>query len=114
MSYQVTMGSSPVSGAILREARLRTGITQRELARRAGTSQSVVARIEQGRSDPSTATLARLLAAAGFELRAELTPIVVADTHMLDDVARILSLSPEERLIEVRNVSRFEAAARRA
>jgi hypothetical protein len=33
---------------------------------------------------------------------------------MLDDVARILSLTPEERLIEVRNVSRFEAAARRA
>jgi hypothetical protein len=33
---------------------------------------------------------------------------------MLDDVARILSLTPEERLLEVRNVNRFEAAARRA
>jgi len=114
MSYQVTMGSSPVSGAILRQARLLAGLTQRELAVRASTSQSVVARIEQGRSDPSTATLTRLLAAAGFELRAELTPIVVADTHMLDDVARILALTPEGRLLEVRNVSRFEAAARRA
>jgi transcriptional regulator with XRE-family HTH domain len=107
------MRSHPPSGAILREARLRAGLTQRELARRAGTSQSVVARIEQGRSDPGTATLARLLAAAGFELRAELTPIAVADTHMLDDVARILALTPEERLLEVRNVSRFEAAAAR-
>jgi transcriptional regulator with XRE-family HTH domain len=114
MSYHATMRSSPVSGAILREARLRAELTQRELARRADTSQSVVARIEQGRSDPSTATLARLLAAAGFELRAELTPIAVADTHMLDDVARILALAPEERLLEVRNVARFEAAARRA
>jgi hypothetical protein len=73
----------------------------------------VVARIEQGRSDPSTATLLRLLAAAGFELRAELTPVPVPDTHMLDEVARILSLTPEDRLLEVRNVSRFEAAARR-
>jgi transcriptional regulator with XRE-family HTH domain len=101
-------------GAILRDARLRAGLTQRELARRAGTSQSVIARIEQGRSDPSTATLARLLAASGFELRTDLTPIAVAGSHMLDDVARILSLTPEERLLEVRNVSRFEAAARRA
>jgi hypothetical protein len=74
----------------------------------------VVARIEHGRSDPSTATLLRLLAAAGFELRTELTPVPVRHTHMLDDVARILSLTPEERLLEVRNVSRFEAAARRA
>lgn len=108
------MNPSPLNGALLREARARAGLTQRELARRAGTSQSVVARIEQGRCDPSTATLARLLAAAGFELRAELTPIAIADTHMLDDVPRILSLTPEERLLEVRNVARFEAAARRA
>lgn len=114
MSYQETMRSSPVSGPILRQARLRAGLTQRELAVRARTSQSVVARIEQGRSDPSTATLTRLLAAAGFELRAELTPIAVADTHMLDDVGRILALTPEARLLEVRNVARFEAAARRA
>jgi transcriptional regulator with XRE-family HTH domain len=113
MSYQGEVGLSPRPGALLREARVRAGLTQRDLARRARTSQSVVARIEQGRSDPSTRTLTRLLAAAGFELRAELTPISVPDTHMLDDVPRILSLTPEQRLLEVRNVSRFEAAARR-
>ena len=101
-------------GCILREARSRAGLTQRELARRAETSQSVVARIEQGRSDPSSATLARLLAAAGFELRTDLLPLPVADTHMLDDVVRILSLTPEERLLEVGNVSRFVASVRRA
>jgi len=114
MSYQADMRSAPLSGAMLRDARLRAGLTQRQLAQRAETSQSVVARIEQGRADPSTATLTRLLAAAGFELRAELTPMAVADTHMLDDVGRILALTPEERLLEARNVSRFEAAARRA
>jgi hypothetical protein len=32
---------------------------------------------------------------------------------MLRDVARILSLTPEERLAEVRNVSNFLTAARR-
>ena len=108
------MGLSRVSGAVVREARIRAGLTQRQLARRAATSQSVVARIEQGHADPSTATLARLLAAAGFELRAELTPVAVTDSHMLDDVERILSLTPEARLLEVRNMSRFALAARRA
>ena len=100
-------------GRLVRRAREQAGLSQRELARRAGTSQSVVARIEHGRTDPSTATLARLLAAAGFELRTELCPLPVPDTHMLDDVPRILALTPEERLLEVRNVSRFEAAVRR-
>ncbi len=102
------------AGDLLRAARHRAGLTQRELASRGDTSQSVVARIEQGRTRPTTATLARLLAAAGFELRTQLAPLPVAATHMLEDVSRILSLTPEERLLEVRNVSRFAAAARRA
>ena len=108
------MQHSSNTGGLLRDARRQAGLTQRELARRADTSQSVVARIEQGRCDPSTGTLAKLLAAAGFELRSELTPIPVADTHMLDDVHRILSLTPEQRLREVANVSRFVAATQRA
>jgi len=99
---------------LLREARSRAGCSQRELALRAGTSQSVVARIEAGQTRPGSETLRRLLEAAGFELRAELVPLPVFDTHMLDDVARILSLAPEQRLREVANLSRFDSAARRA
>ena len=99
---------------LVREARMRAGLTQRELAARAGTSQSVVARVEAGQTRPGSATLQRLLAAAGFELRAELLPLPVVDTHMLDDVDRIMSLTPEQRLREVGNVSRFESVARRA
>lgn len=98
---------------LLREARLRAGLTQRELARRAGTSQSVVARIERGQTSPGHATLARLLRAVGFNVRVELVPQPIGGTHMLEDVSRILALSPEERLLEVRNLSRFESAARR-
>jgi transcriptional regulator with XRE-family HTH domain len=109
------MSSTPFHGALLlREARRRAGLTQRELARRAGTSQSVIARIEQDRTAPGVDTLSRLLAAAGFAVRVELTPLPVAETHMLDDVARILALTPEQRLLEVRNATRFEAAVRRA
>ena len=88
-------------------------MSQRAMAARAGTAQSVVARIETGATDPSGSTLSRLIAAANCELRCTLEPIVVADTHMLDDVDRILSLSPEDRITEVRNLSRFETAARR-
>jgi len=84
------------------------------LARRAGTAQSVISRIESGRTDPSTGTLRALVAAAGFSLMTELEPAAVADTHMLDDVARILRLTPQQRLIEVRNVARFTQRARRA
>jgi transcriptional regulator with XRE-family HTH domain len=113
MSYQADMRAKPLGGSLLREARRRAGLTQRELARRAGTSQSVVARIEHDRTAPSVDTLSRLLAAAGFVVRVDLEPAGVADTHMLDDVARILALTPEQRLLEVRNVSRFEASVRR-
>ena len=44
-------------------------MTQAELARRAGTSQSMVARYESGAASPTVRTLARLLRAAGHELR---------------------------------------------
>lgn len=101
------------SSSFLRAARRRAGLTQRELANRAGTAQSVVARIESGRTSPGAATLARLLAAAGFETRTELAPLSPPQSHMLDDVARILRLSPDARLQELANVSRFVAAARR-
>ena len=98
---------------LLKEARRRAGLSQRALARRAGTAQSVVARIELGVTDPSSGTLGALLDAAGFELTARLERAAIVDTHMLDDVRRILALTPEERLREVANLIRFEAEARR-
>lgn len=97
---------------LLKDARNRASITQRELARRAGTSQSVIARIESGTSDPSTSTLKSLLHAAGFDLDAELVVRPVTGSHMLEDVDRILSLSPEERLRELTNADQFIKAAR--
>ena len=53
---------------LLRAARVRAGLTQAELARRAGTSQPVISAYEHGRRDPTVQTLARLLAAAGADL----------------------------------------------
>ena len=102
------------AGAIVHAARLRAGLSQRQLARRADTAQSVVARIELGETSPTWATLTRLLSAAGFDLDTRLAVQPVAGSHMLDDVPRILSLTPEQRLREVANASRFAAAVRRA
>lgn len=52
--------------AILHRARL--GLTQRELARRMGTSDTAIARLESGFHMPSTETLRRLAAALGGRL----------------------------------------------
>lgn len=98
---------------ILRQARIRAGLSQRALAMRAGTAQSVVARIEAGGTSPTWETLTRLLEASGFVLDASLAIAPAEQTHMLSDVPRILRLTPEQRLEEVANAARFIAAARR-
>ena len=106
------MSNRVAAAELLAMARERAGMSQRELARKARTAQSVVARIELGDTSPSWATLNRLLQAAGFVLSAGLKRIHV-DPALLDDVPRILRLTPEERLREAGQVSRFIAAARR-
>ncbi len=98
---------------LLRKARSKAGLTQRELAKRADTAQSVIARIELGQTSPTAATLNHLLASAGFELDTELVIRPVKNSHMLEDVERILQLTPEERIRELKNLSKFENAARR-
>ncbi|WP_263357312.1 helix-turn-helix domain-containing protein [Acidicapsa ligni] len=50
------------------EARLRRGWTQRQLAQRMGTTQSAIARLENGRSSPTVKTLEKMAAATGSRL----------------------------------------------
>jgi transcriptional regulator with XRE-family HTH domain len=97
---------------LLVSARRGAGLTQRDLARRARTSQSVIARIESGATSPSWKTLQRLVNRAGFDLQAVLSPRR-SRSHMLDDVPRILRLTPEQRLLELHHAARFLAAATR-
>jgi len=56
------------AAVLLRAARLRAGLSQAELGRRAGVTQSVVSAYESGARQPSVPTLARLVAATGLEL----------------------------------------------
>lgn len=56
------------AGALLARVRREAGLTQAELARRARTSQAMVARYETGAASPTVRTLARLLRSAGHKL----------------------------------------------
>lgn len=56
------------------EARAKAGLTQEELAERMETSQSAVARLESGRTRPSTRTLERFAKATGTRLRFSFEP----------------------------------------
>jgi ribosome-binding protein aMBF1 (putative translation factor) len=56
------------------EARVTAGLTQEQLAKRMETTQSVIARLEGGRTRPSTQTLERLAAATGTRLKISFEP----------------------------------------
>jgi transcriptional regulator with XRE-family HTH domain len=56
---------------LLERVRVSSGLTQEELARRAGTSRPTLSAYEHGRKSPTVATFARLLAQAGWDLAVE-------------------------------------------
>ncbi|HLZ36609.1 MAG TPA: helix-turn-helix transcriptional regulator [Mycobacteriales bacterium] len=49
------------------------GLTQTQLAREVGTTQSVIGRLELGEQPPSLATLAKLTARTGLEFHLDIT-----------------------------------------
>jgi transcriptional regulator with XRE-family HTH domain len=97
-----------VAWALLKQIRARAGLTQRQLAERAGKAQSEIARIERGRQDPTLTTLQRFARAGGFDLRIQLAP---HDDHDEVLIRSMLSLTPEERLDSLTEESAFFASA---
>ncbi len=61
--------------AALIGARARADLTQQQLAKKMGTTQAVIARLESGRIMPSTRTLERLAKATGHSLRISFEPV---------------------------------------
>ncbi len=55
-------------GYLILKARAATGLTQAQLAKKVGTSQSMVARWESGAQVPSVRTLMKVAKATGYEL----------------------------------------------
>lgn len=90
---------------LVRFARLRVGLTQVELAKRAGTTQPALARIESGRVSPSLHSVQRLLAECGMSLE----PIPRAGIGIdRTTIRKMLALTPKQRLLvaarEARNL----------
>ena len=63
-----------VPASLIKAVRRRQGLSQAELALRAGTSQPVISAYEHGRRDPSYETLRRLVEAAGERLQLDAAP----------------------------------------
>lgn len=62
--YDAMAGEFEISRELV-AARSRAGLTQGEVAERMGTTQSVIARLESGRSAPSMRTVQRYAQAVG-------------------------------------------------
>ena len=84
------------AGALLRDARRRHGLTQRQLAIRARTSQAAISRIERDVVSPSVATLAELLWMMNERLDLNATPVEWGFDATLNRAR--LALSPEDRV----------------
>lgn len=63
--------------SILIEARTKAKLSQQEIAKKMGTSQSTIARLESGAAKPSFSTLERYAKATGTRVRLSLEPVVV-------------------------------------
>jgi predicted transcriptional regulator len=102
------------AGRVLREARRRAGLSQREVAKRADVPQSSIAKIESGVVTPRVDTLDRLLAACGEALEAVRRKGEGVDRSVIRNLIRI---SHSERaaiaVAEARNVDRLLAKAKR-
>jgi len=81
---------------LVREVRRRHGLTQEQLAIRAGTTQTAISRLENGGQSPSVETLRRLLLVMGEDLRLARRTLTGAFDH--DHLAAERSLSPRQRL----------------
>jgi transcriptional regulator with XRE-family HTH domain len=96
--------------SIVREARRRAGLTQAELADRAGVPKSTVGRIESGARTPSTDLVERLVRAAGLEVTVSLSESDPGTDSMFE---RTLRRTPAQRLTDATRAARFVLRGRR-
>lgn len=102
---------SSYGGDLIREARRRAGLTQVELASRAATTQSAIARWEAGRTAVSLDDVRRLVRLCGFDLELMLVP---RDDSDMAQAARLAALSGQERIDRHARVTRQLTALREA
>ena len=95
------------AGELLRQARRERGLDQAALARRAGTTQTYVSRIERGAVSPSLRTLERLLHAMGRRLVVGTEPLPTGNASRLQLRADLRDLSAAQRVEQAMELSAF-------
>ena len=93
-----------VSGDLLKEARLRAGLTQAELGARLGKAQSVIARWERDDVSPSLETLRGAVRACGFDLAFSMSKFDDSNVTIIDQHLR---MTPAERFADLMARVRF-------
>ena len=85
---------------LIRDARKRHGLDQQSLARRAGTSQGQISKIERGVVSPTISTLERLLSVMGERLELGAAPGLRPNASVRELRRDYERLSVEERVAQ--------------
>ena len=101
---------------LLQRARTNAGLSQQALARRVGTSQSAIAKLEQGVTNPTFDTLERFAGACGFAVELKLVPLSAVDSvvdRYKQDVDRTLLRENLKKSIDerVRTLGEWQSAS---
>jgi transcriptional regulator with XRE-family HTH domain len=100
------------AGNLIREHREGLGLSQRSLARRAGTTQAAVSRIERGLTSPGWETMRALFLAMGLE--PDLRAVRLIGRWDPLHVAALRGRSPAERLELAISANRLAGRLREA
>lgn len=93
-----------ISGDLIREARLRAGLTQAQLGSRLGKAQSVIARWEGSEVQPSLETLREVVHACGLDLSFHLSKFDDSNVTIID---QHLQMTPAQRFADLLARVRF-------
>lgn len=104
------------AGELLRETRRRHGLTQRQLAIRARTSQAAISRIERGVVSPTVDTLAGLLWLMNEQLELGAEPVNWGHDPTLNEASLAVSLETRIRrnAVYARRMAELRGIATRA
>jgi transcriptional regulator with XRE-family HTH domain len=87
--------SGGVASELILRVREESGLSQAELARRAGMPRSVLSAYEHGRRQPAVAALARIVAAAGMRLEVAPATAGVEAARAGEILAQVLDLAEQ-------------------
>jgi transcriptional regulator with XRE-family HTH domain len=95
------------AGELLKASRLERGLDQAGLARRSGTTQNYISRVERGVISPSVRTLERLMHALGCRLVLDAELLPFGNATASDLCSDFRDRTAEERVHEAMELSSF-------